>query len=710
MLGSVTGSTKRFAAGVAAIMIVLAGVTPSGTALAQLLPFQSNKAEAIDPRQAFVEGYRAYLRGDYAAAIGPLQLASTLPDLGDYALYYLAAAQVASGDQAGAADNYRRLGENYPQSVLANSSHVEYARIELKLGNLLTASAAAQRVAKETQNPGIEQSARIVIAQAAFKLNDFPTAYTEAQHIREKYPRGAVDAEARAVAEAIVTANPAVTGASAIRYHDSEGTLLVREGQLDAARRHIQVALTFGPPPATRAELYWLLAEAWRTDEAQTKAALARYLALAPRGSHAPAALDKIAHLYWRANNTAKARSYFGRIVTRFPAGETAANATFEIGRTYEDDRNLEAARNEYQRLTRRFASGEAAENARFRAPFMLYMQRRYAAAAAEFGVARGRASATDWTMFAYWQARALEQGGHPAQARNLMTEVARDTRSNYYTALASRRVGVEPDPIAAATTPDPIAGAVPQGNGVAGFHLARISAFRQLGLRELEAPELRAMSADNDPAMRNFVLAEMQEAGAWYDAIQLVTAMLARGEVYATIAERIRYPRGYWDLVSGAATQQGLDIWLVAALIRQESLYNPAARSISDARGLMQLLPSTAEHWAPAAGMDGKALDLYDPTVSVRIGTTYLKGLFAMFDGNPFRAVAAYNGGEHAVAGWLKQYPGDDDQWVENIVYKETRDYVKKVIGGSREYQLLYAQKPAQRSTPAASPSATPG
>ena len=95
-----------------------------------------------------------------------------------------------------------------------------------------------------------------------------------------------------------------------------------------------------------------------------------------------------------------------------------------------------------------------------------------------------------------------------------------------------------------------------------------------------------------------------------------------------------------------------------MAALIRQESLYNPQARSTSDARGLMQLLPSTAEHWATAAGLSSASLDLYDPTVSVRIGTTYLKGLFQMFDGDPFKAVAAYNGGEHAVATWSKKYP----------------------------------------------------
>jgi len=91
---------------------------------------------------------------------------------------------------------------------------------------------------------------------------------------------------------------------------------------------------------------------------------------------------------------------------------------------------------------------------------------------------------------------------------------------------------------------------------------------------------------------------------------------------------------------------------------------------------------------------------------VSVQIGTTYLKGLFEMFNGDPFKAVAAYNGGEHAVAGWLAKYPGDDDQWVENIGYRETREYVKKVIGGMREYRMLYAGKSAAAISPPAAPS----
>jgi soluble lytic murein transglycosylase len=266
---------------------------------------------------------------------------------------------------------------------------------------------------------------------------------------------------------------------------------------------------------------------------------------------------------------------------------------------------------------------------------------------------------------------------------------------------LASQRLGLHAEQPASVASADPTAGLVPQSTGESAFHLARIATFQQLGLRALEPAELAVVAKDKDPAIRNWVLAEMQEVGGWYDGIELAQTMAARGEINPATAERYRYPRGYWDLVNRQAQQNQLDPWLVTALMRQESLFNPDARSVSDARGLMQLLPSTANHWAPNAGVDTQSIDLFDPETNVRIGTTYLKGLLGMFNGNAFRAVAAYNGGEHAVAGWVGKYPGDDDQWVENIGYKETRDYVKKVLGGRREYRLLYAPRSADALSP---------
>jgi soluble lytic murein transglycosylase len=224
-------------------------------------------------------------------------------------------------------------------------------------------------------------------------------------------------------------------------------------------------------------------------------------------------------------------------------------------------------------------------------------------------------------------------------------------------------------------------------------FHLARVALLRELGLRELEAPELRAVEGHlGDKAdLREFVLAELQSTGAWSDAIQMAMRMTARGELDPATAERIRYPRGFWDLIAAASSRNQLDPYLVTALIRQESLFDPKARSIADARGLMQLLPATANRYAIEARITAYPVDLYDPDVSIQLGTVYLRDLKAMFGGNTFKVVAAYNAGEHAVAQWNARYPGDDDQWVENIGFRETRDYVKKVIGGMREYRLLY-------------------
>jgi soluble lytic murein transglycosylase len=101
-------------------------------------------------------------------------------------------------------------------------------------------------------------------------------------------------------------------------------------------------------------------------------------------------------------------------------------------------------------------------------------------------------------------------------------------------------------------------------------------------------------------------------------------------------------------------------------------------------------LLPTTATRVAAETGA-GSSDNLYDPAVNVSLGSAYLKKLLAMFGQDEFKAVAAYNAGEHAVEKWNTKYRGDDDEWVENIEFHETRDYVKKVLGGVREYQLLY-------------------
>ena len=624
-----------------------------------------------------------------------MQLASAqVPDLIDYALFFQGRAQRENGDLAGAAATLQRLTASYPQSILADQATVDFAEIELKLMRPDLAITAARTAADRTDDPEIEQQARMLLARVLQSTGDFHGAYTQAQSLRERFPNGPVDAQARALAYEIIAAHPSVTNTAMLEYKHTEGALLLREGHAAAALEKFEAALAMEPPASVRLELVWLMAEASRGSPESQRTALNRYLTLAPGGTHAAAALNALAHSWWHIDNTELARDYFNRLLRSFPGSALAPEAMFEIGRSYEDDANREAARAQYQRVIARYPDSDAATDARFRAPFMLYMLKHYDEAAAEFASGAARAgAATQRDMFAYWEARALEANGEMVQARAIYQRVALSIDSNYYPALAEQKVHLSPTEFAAALAADPIASGMPPAAEGARFHLVRAIALRDLGLRELEAPELRAVEvhAAGNAALRDFVLAEDLAAGAWYDAITTATRLTARGEINLAEAERLRYPRGYWEQVSQVAASNNLDPYLVLALIHQESLFNPKARSGSDARGLMQLLPTTADRWAPQAGVSAP-LDLYDPSLSLRIGMVYLRNLLAMFDGNQFKAVAAYNGGEHAVAGWAAKYPGDDDQWVENIGFHETRDYVKKVIGGRREYRLIYA------------------
>ncbi len=657
---------------------------------------RTRSAVGGDPQYAFVEGYNAYRNHDPALAVERLKpVAAGYPQLGDYALYYLGLAERELGQREEAVATMRRLSGSYPQSVFAERA--ELATAAMELGRAGEASALAARLMGETAEAQIEQEARIVLARALMASNDPRGAYEQLETLRSRYPREAADAQARTIEQSLLAAHPEIVNVNSLAYRRSEAELLLKEGLAAEAAAESEAALRLKPPRAIRAELFWIEARAEHSNPPRAKYAAGEYLELEPDGAHAAAALDMIGHIFWNEDDTERARVFFYRLVGEFPASPIAPEALLAIGRSFEDERELDRARTAYERLYAAYPSSEAAVEARFRAAFTLYMDGDYEAAARRFAAMSERAAdGAERDRLGYWRARALEKAGKSRQARPIYSSVALSIESNYYPALAGLRIGVRPPTIPAASAPDPGRDAPPALGGDAGFHLRRALALRSLGLENLAPAELKALESFTPgiPALRGFVLAGYQDAGAWHLAVRGAERMAARGEIAPEMAERIRYPRAYWDLILSAATRDRLDPYLLLALTRQESLFDPHARSSSDARGLMQLLPTTAVRVASVPG--ASRLDLYNPAINIELGSSYLRQLLSQFNGDRFRAVAAYNGGEHAVEKWRAKFPGDDDQWVENIGYRETRDYVKKVIGGLREYRLLYQSRAA--------------
>ena len=150
-----------------------------------------------------------------------------------------------------------------------------------------------------------------------------------------------------------------------------------------------------------------------------------------------------------------------------------------------------------------------------------------------------------------------------------------------------------------------------------------------------------------------------------------------------------LRFPLHHDASIRREAAKNALDPAWVAAEIRAESVFDPNARSSADARGLMQVLPATGAGVAAKIGLPWTGGDsLFDPDTNIALGTAYLRQLMDRYGGKPYQVIAGYNAGPAPLGRWMSQRPAmDADFWIETISYKETREYVARVLSFSTVY-----------------------
>src|SRR5439155_4738636 len=198
------------------------------------------------------------------------------------------------------------------------------------------------------------------------------------------------------------------------------------------------------------------------------------------------------------------------------------------------------------------------------------------------------------------------------------------------------------------------------------------------------------ARDAWHDDPLKLYMLARLADQhGVPYIALKaaedLAMRSLARG--FATAPEALRrliFPTPYGDAVLEQAREHNLDPRALYALLRQESLFNPGATSGAGARGLAQIMPTTAQGIAQNLNLDSfHDDDLYQPALSIRFGAFYLGHQLAAMDDSLQAALAAYNGGPGNAERWAGGTTvTDPDLFTEGIDYDETRGYVKLVYG----------------------------
>jgi soluble lytic murein transglycosylase len=279
------------------------------------------------------------------------------------------------------------------------------------------------------------------------------------------------------------------------------------------------------------------------------------------------------------------------------------------------------------------------------------------------------------WT---YFEARLLELTGDKAGAQAAYQRAAREPQFHGF--LAADRIN----------QPYALCPWIPHDSDTAKAAVARDPALvRAMALYRIDRAGWAQREWDDalsrfDDTQRRLAVEVAQDNG-WFDrAVFSLGKTPDESRLY-----ELRFPLHHDATIRREAAKNNLDPAWIAAEIRAESVFNPNARSGANAMGLMQVLPGTGMLVARQVGVPwGGAQSLYDPDTNIVLGSAYLRQLLDKYGGQPYFAIAGYNAGPAPLARWQSQRPGmDPDFWIETISYKETREYVARVLAFSTVY-----------------------
>lgn len=603
----------------------------------------------------------------------------------DYVLYFLGVAEARTGDER-AMGRFGQLRLEHARSVWAPAAALEIGRLYRQRGQWAEAEAFLV-VASSAPDAAVAGQALYERAGVLEAQGRTVEAAAVIEEFRRGQPGSPLVPQARVLLRSLRARDPAL----ALRGGQwlAESRQLLEERDYVGAEKAARTADPYGDDLEARL----LLAEALKGqgNVAAAVTTLGDVVDRFPDDPRTSRALYRMAQLLWNQNEDVAAEAAYRQFLKRHPGHASAPEALYAIGRIQQSSRRGAAAIATFRDLARRYPSAKTAWDARWRIGWILYTERRHEEAAVAFAdLARSSGDPADVVAARYWQGRALARAGRVAEANDIYRRVLAEAPLSYYAGRAEERLGEESFAPPAVVAPPPLP-LPPPPPSLDAYHLQRYLALRDLELNRFARVEAAALERESsDPAAREFLYYAYANADDYPAARRLGRGL----DVPAGVRERVLYPLAFWSEVSAAASGNRVDGLLIASLIRQESLFDPQARSPADARGLMQLTPAAARQEAESLGWtEDPVARLEDPAVNVTLGVRHLRSLLDYYDDDVVKALAAYNGGVTAVDRWQREFVElEGDEFVESITYRETRDYVKRVLGHRRAYRRLYA------------------
>ena len=647
-----------------------------------------------------VVGYAHFIDKDYAKAIEPLNRAKPMAgDLGDYIAYYLGTCYLQTGHLAEGMAALANFETAYPDSLLIRDARLSYANallsegraaetadlleknrlparsdIELAIGKAYAALGQSPKASEALGNVyyNMPTSAEADAAYTELKKLSIATQPTPAQRktradllMKARRYSDASDEYRELAGHAAPADRPAAELALADALH--------RSGRNSEAKAELSTLA--GATPEQNAQRLYILGEvAWASDQNELFYQLVDELRqMAPTSSWLESALLSVANLRLVHHEYDQALDAFRELQQRFPKGSKASYAHWKAAwLTLRMGRNDEAKKL-FEEQIAAYAGGNEANAA------------------------------------LYWRARLAEEDNDPTMARAFYQKLSDRYRNYYYAELARQRLKKLP----AGTDPPgeyPLLDRIPpleHGEKITlaeappdDLHYQKAKLLGNGGLIDLAVRELeKAASDDQDKSWAPAETAQLYTDTGHYDRAIEVMKRSVPSYFAVDIPTLPReywdalFPRPYWSDLKRFSVANGLDPYLVASLIRQESEFNPVAVSRANAVGLMQLLPRTGKLVAHQVAMKRYSpSQLYTAPVNLELGTRYFRGMVDKFGGSFEQALAAYNAGDNRVEEWMGQGKyRDAAEFVESIPFTETREYVQAIMRNASVYRQLY-------------------
>jgi len=643
-----------------------------------------------------VLGYAHVLDHDYAKAIDPLSRARPKAgDLGDYVSYYLASSYLQTGRSAEAVAILADFNKTYPDSLVIKDAYVVYAGALIAEGRGLEATTLLEK-----DREPVRADVELGLGRAYAATGQTAKAVGALRNVYYNMP---VSPEAD-------TANlelKKVAGSPPVPLADRR----TRADLLAKGRRYSDAANEYRD----------LLDEVSPADRPSVQLALATALQKSGRNKDAKQILgsvpdstpDVAAQRLFLLGEVARATDdQDGFLSLQAQLRQTSPNSPWleqsllATGNMYLLKRDYDHAIDAYRELQQRFPNGSRASYAHWKVAWLSSRQGRAQDAKQGFDeqIALYPASA-EVPAALYWRARYAEEDNELAKARAYYLKLSDRFRNFYYAELARQRLKVlkPTDPVQYALldrVPPLNLGSkvVSSDPPTDDLHVQKAQLLENGALVDFAVREIQATADVQDGTWALAETARLYQDGGRYDRAIEVMKRGVPNYFAVDVPELPRvywealFPKAYWDDLKRFSTQNELDPYLVASLIRQESEFNPNAISHANAVGLMQLLPVTGKKVAKDVKMHHfNASQLYTPAVNLQLGTRYFKTMVDKFGSFEY-ALAAYNAGSDRVEDWLSQGKYRDPQeFVESIPFTETREYVQAILRNASVYKQLY-------------------